>query len=223
MSYTVEELNPKNPVLIIGNKEINLSLITLHVDVMIKEKYGSLQKMFEAVNEKPDEIINITWILVLSKSRFDFTFEVFKKYCLTSNEPVAMWVKSMRVCLQEAVSKSMPLIKNKERYNTIQKIKGSTTDSVPCIMSYYDSIAKRYSYTLDKFYDLTMRQIHIILVSLEDKLYEELEIQAALQGRKLKPRINYKDISEEEEKENEDQAIDALKRLQEEYKAKKEK
>ena len=40
MSFTVEDLNPKKPVLIIDNREIVLSFITLHHEVIFKDQYG---------------------------------------------------------------------------------------------------------------------------------------------------------------------------------------
>ena len=223
MSFTVEELNPKKPVLKIDDKEIVLSLITLHIDVILKEKYGSLSNVFDAIHEKPEELINVVWILVLNKNQFENKPEVFKNHVLTSNESIVSWAKSMSACLQEAVSKSMPLIKNQKRYKDIQEIKGSETNEKPCYASYFDTVAKRYGYTLEQFYELTLRQLHILLKTIGDKSYDELEVQAALAGRQLKPRMKFEDISEEEEQENEDQAMEALKRLQEEYKARKDK
>lgn len=220
MSFTVEELNPKKPVLVIDKKEILLSLVTLQHDVIIKEKFGSLSKMFDFLAEDPKKIVEVIWILVVDKPQFQNSFEVFNNFALSSDESIVDWSKRMVMCLQESVSKSMPLIRNEKRYKDIQEIKGATTDEKPCYAGYFDAVAKRYGYTLEKFYELTLRQLHIILKTIGDKSYDELEVQAALAGRQLKPRLKFDDISKEEEKENEDQAMDALKRLQEEYKKK---
>ena len=219
MSYTVEELKPLNPVLIIDKREIIISLITLHHEVIFKDVYGSLPKAYEKIKEDPTEILNIIWILALNKTQFGFSLEVFKKFVLTSNDLISVWSKDMQRCLNESVSKSMPLIKNQKRYKELQEIKGATTDSEPCYATYFDTIAKRYGgYDLEKFYGLTLRQLHMMLNTIGDKQYEELEVQAALQGRKLKPRMKFEDISEEQEKDQEQQALDALKKLQDEYK-----
>jgi len=219
MSYTIEELNPLKPVLVIDDREIIISLITLHKEVIFKEKYGSLSKVFDAIKEKPEEIINVIWILTINKKEFGFSLEELKKFIFTSKQSILEWSKDMHRCLNESISKSMPLIKNQKRYKEIQEIKGSTTDTEPCYAGYFDTIAKRYGgYDLDKFYELTLRQLHMLLSTIGDKQYEELEVQASLHGRKLKPRMTFEDISEEQEKEQEQQALEALKRLQDEYK-----
>ncbi len=222
MSYSVEDLNPALPVLIIDGKEITISFVTLHLEVIFKEKYGSLDKVFKAISDDPTEILNIIWILVTDKKEFSFSFEVFKKFALTSKGSIADWSREMMTCLQQSVYKSMPLIKNTKRHNDIQKIKGTQTDEKPCYGVYFDTVSKRYGYTIDQFYALTLRQLHILLKVINDKSYEELEVQAALAGKQLKPRMKFEDVSEEEEKENDEQAIEALKRLQEEYKSRNE-
>lgn len=218
MSFTVEELNPKKPVLKLGNKNIVLSLITLHKEVFFKEQYGSLAKAYEVMREDGIEILNIIWELVEDKNEHENNFEVFKKIVLTSSDGAVEHGKNMLKCLNEAVAKSQPLIKNQKRYKELQDIKGAMTDKTPCYGVYYDGLAKRYGYTLDQFYGLTLGQIHIMLNVIGDESYKELEVQAALQGRELKPRMEIQDISIEEEQAQEADAMDALKRLQEEYK-----
>jgi len=217
MSYSVEELNPKNPVLIIDNKEIIISLITLQTEVSFIEQYGSLSAVFGIIQLTPEKIIDIIWELTANKDQFNSSLEVFKKFVLTSKGSIVDWAKDMSACLTEAIQKSMPLIKNQKRQKEIQEIKNSSVDSKPCYATYFDTVAKRYGYTLDQFYELTLRQVHILLHTIGDKQYDELEIQAALQGRKLKPRMVFNDVSVEEEKEQEQQALDALSRLKKEY------
>ena len=222
MSYTVEELKPANTVLLIDGKELELSLVTLQKEVIFAEKYGSFQNVFIKLKEKPEKILEIIYELVLDKTKFKNSLEVFKHFIfsITSKEKIEDKSRKMYLALEEASEKSAPKIVNLKRYKEIQKIKGEQADSKPCYASYYDSIAKRYGYSLDQFYDLTLRQLHILLKVIGEKTYDELEIQAALQGRKLKPRMNFEDVTPEQDAENENQAMEALKELQRKYQEK---
>lgn len=221
MSYTVEELNPCNPVLEIDGELTIISLITLEKEVFFMENYQSVSNSFEVLREKPELLINFVWELVLDKSRFGNSFEKFNSFIFGSKDPLADVAKKMKNCFDESVRKSSPLIKNVKRYKELQEINKTQTDAEPCYATYYDSIAKRYGYTLQEFYGLTLGQLHILLKTINNEAYKELETQAALHGRKLKPRMEFKDISPEEEAEQEKDALDALARLQKEYEEKK--
>ena len=227
MSYSVEDLNPALPVLIIDGKEITISFVTLHLEVIFKDQYGSLPKLFEELEKNKQLIIPIIWELVINKPQFNNSVEDFKKCIFSTKESLIDVSKKMTACLNDSVHKSMPLIKNKQRYEDIQKLKKATTDEAtekPCYATYFDTVAKRYGYTLDQFYELTLRKLHIILNTIGDESYKELEVQAALNGVKLKPRMTYRDVSPEEEKEQEEDAFAALKKLKENYeKGKKDK
>lgn len=223
MSYTVEDLNPRNPILVLGKKSVELSLITLQKEVIFIEEYGSSIKIFDTLKKAPEKIVNVIWELVIDKGHFKKDLEVFTKFVISSETSIIERSKSMSIALHACISGSMPLIKNQKRYKDIQEISKTQTENTPCYTSYYDTIAKRYGYTIEQFYQLTLRQLHMLLKVSGDKSYDELEIQAALAGRKLKPRINFRDVSEEEEKEQEEQAVEALKRLQKEYQDKKDK
>ena len=220
MRITVEELNPRKPVLIIDNKEIVLSLITLHHEVIFKDQYGSLAKLFENLKEKPELIFDVVWELLIDKHQFNDSLEIFRKQVFTAKESLLDISKKMTSCLHDSVHKSMPLIKNKKRHEDLKQIKDATTDegdAEPCYARYFDNVAKRYGYTLDQFYELTLRKLHIILNTIGDEAYKELEVQAALNGVKLKPRMTFKDITPEEEKEQEDDALAALQKLKDNY------
>ena len=220
MSFTVEELNPRKPVLIIDNKEIVLSLITLHHEVIFKEQYGSLAKLFENLKGKPELIFDIVWELVLDKVSFNNSLKEFKATVFSAKESLLDVSKKMTSCLHDSVHKSMPLIKNKKRYEDLQQIKKATSDdgdAEPCYARYFDNVAKRYGYTLDQFYELTLRKLHMILNTIGDESYKELEVQAALNGVKLKPRMTFKDITPEEEQEQEDDALATLQKLKDSY------
>lgn len=223
MSFNIEEISPRNPVLIVDGAEIHLMALTLRADVSLKYKYGTLVKVYDSIKENPSELLDIIWFFVKDKKLYNDKPENFKNYLFKARESITDIAQKIKACLDEAVNTSMPLIKNKKRYKELQAINDSQTDETPCFLEYFDSISKRYGYTLDSFMDLTLRQVHMLLNLVGDKSYEELEVQAALQGRKLKPRMKFLDVSEEEEMDQEQQALDALKRLQEDYKAKQNK
>ena len=221
MSYSVSDLKPKNPVLIIDSHRIELSLITLQKDVIFADLYGNIAGVFDELSKKPTEIIPIIYELVADKSQFKFSIEVFKKFIFNLNATTDIVAKEFTRGLHESVNKSMPIIKNEKRYKELQEINQSTTMDAPCYASYFDTVASRYGYTLEQFYQLTLRQLHILLTTIGDKKYDELEVQAALQGRQLKPRITFNDVSIEEEEDQEKQAQDALAELKRKYQERK--
>lgn len=217
MSFKLEEFNPAKPVLVLDSKGFELSLITLQKEVQIKEKHGSLNDVFGNLKET---LFQVIWILLEDKKHFNNSFKNFENFILsnTNNDSLVETAKKTSEVFNEVVYKSMPLIKNAKRHKEISQIKNQNKESQICYVSYFDTVSKRYSYTIEEFYNLTLRQLHMLLEQIGDATYEELEIQAALQGKKLKPRVKFDDVSEEQEKENEQEAMDALKRLQEKYK-----
>lgn len=220
MKYNFDELNPSNVFFNMSDTEVELSCISLKNLTFIEEEFNGLENIFEVIKEKPETLIKILWRLVVRKEQFDYDYSKFKnkflsfKIAETSKQAYASWTS--------LVARSMPLIKNKKRYQEIQKIKKAQQEdanqSTTCYGDIYDSLASRYAYSLEDFYNLTLRQIHILLEKLEDGKYKELEIQASLLGKKLKPRVTYSDFSEEQEVEQQEQANEALAELQRKYK-----
>ena len=215
MGYQLNELRPAKILLNIDGRDFTISLVTLSLEIEFQKKYGSLGGIFPALKEKPNDIFYIVWLLLEEKEYFDNNLAKFTKALEKSKNLTG---EKLAVCINSSISLSVPLIKNMKRHQEILEMNNTEDYGGPCYASYYDSLAKRYGYTLDQFYSLTLRQLHLILKTIGDKSYEELEIQASLAGRTLKPRITYTDITEEEEQENIEHATDALKRLQENYK-----
>ena len=221
MQFSVEEFRPPCPIMFIEGEEFELSLITLNIDARLKEKISRLENIFEEIKKRPELLLEVIWLLVLDKSRFAFRYEKFKQRFLSSGSTVDQ-TKKCYEALSDSIARSMPLIKNKRRYDELNKIRNTQSDeSKPCYGVYYDTIAKRYSYSIDQFYNLTLRQLHILLNVIGDKGYEELEVQAALQGKKLKPRIKFEDVSEEDDKKMDNEAAEIYARLKAEYEKKK--
>lgn len=222
MSVDIEELYPPNPVLLIDDKELFLSPLTLQIEVKIIAEYGSVTKLYELFETKPEEIFRVVWHFIIDKQKFNFSREVFDDHIHNAKDGLPIIAKNIAVAFNFAVTNSQPLVKNLKRQKEIAAVlNGGDTPKKACYASQYDTIAKRYGYTLDQFYGLTLRQLHMLLKVINDKSYEELEVQAALAGKKLQPRIFFDEVSEEQEAENTDHATDALRRLREEYEAKK--
>lgn len=222
MAYTISDLNPARPVLIIDSQEISISLITLNISLYIEQEFTTLENLLKELDKNKVLIFKIVWMLVLDKKEFNNNFVTFSNK-IQSKESLLNVAKKLTAVLYEAIKKSQPLVKNLQRQKDAQRIQQTQTEKEPCFADYFDTIAARYGHTLEDFYNLTLRNLHIILKTVGDKKYEELEIQAALLDKKLKPRLNIKEISEEEEQANEDQAQEALKELQRKYQENKDK
>lgn len=224
MAYTLEEFNPIESALLMDNREFVLSRITLELDRVIHEELGGIAEAFKLIEAEPMRLFDLCWILIKDKAFFDYNRETFQKYVIGRKENLQKLTVRIVEALHKTVKDSMPLIVNAKRYKEIQEVLTTTTDTKPCYVRYYDSIANRYGYTIEQFYELTLRQVHMLLQIIGDVSYEELEVQAALNGRELKPRIKYDhNISEEEVKEQEDDAMEALKELQRKYQENKDK
>lgn len=217
MPFTVEELRPANPILVI-DRDIPISLITLHIDSKFSASFGKLENVYSEIRRDPMRIFEAIWILILDKSEWKNS-TAFKHYCLSQNQTSEVTARMMGA-LQESIALSMPIIKNRERYNELMKINNSQESRKPCYGVYYDTLAKRYGYTIDQFYELTLRQLHILLHIVGDQSYEEIEIQAALQGKKLKPRMKPLEFDEKEDKAMDEDAKEIHARLMKEYKEK---
>jgi hypothetical protein len=216
MSYSVEEFRPANPTLSINGRDFEISLITLHIDSKIKTKFTSLENIFDQIRIKPMRIFDALWILILDKAYFNHSQEKLKEAILSECKTSEVTGKIIEV-FNEAIGKSMPIIKNKKRYEELLKINQTQEERKPCYAVYYDTLAKRYGYSIDEFYNLTLRQLHILLHVVGDQSYEEIEVQAALQGKKLKPRMKPLDIEEDDDKRLDEDAVAAHAQLMKEY------
>lgn len=216
MAYELQDLYPQKYVLKLGNSDFELSLITLKKEVWFKYHYGSIQDAIDSLNKDPLQIFKLIWELLEDKSLFK-DIETFKKYCMQVKNKDELGFK-MSEGFNHSIAQSMPLIKNVKRYKDIQEIKGAADSNKPCYVKYFDRLSNRYGWSLDKFMELTLRQLHMMLKAVNDGEYEDLTVQAALVGAKLQPRMEFEDITEEEEAQQDADALAALKRLQEDYK-----
>lgn len=221
MNFKYNELYPQKPILTIGNFELEIEILSLKHLVYIDETYGSVQQLLDKIKDEGTILMDIMWYLVLDKSIFDFKKLSFVE-AFTSKDIIETAKKAYE-CLNKTIILSMPLIKNAKRYKEIQKIKKAQNDdqsSVTCYGQIYDKLAMRYGYTIEDFFNLTLRQVHILLEKSASGLHKELEVQAALMGRELKPQVTFSDFTEEEEEENNSDALAAFERLKKEYEQK---
>lgn len=215
MSYTILEFNPPKKRVTIGDRVLTIGLITLHVENLISSEYGSLKELIESYNK--DRTILLDIICLLSEEHL--TINDLHSLISSDKRSTVDIAGILSEVFVYVINSSMPLIKNQKRMKEIQEIQNAqnNTSGGACYVKYYDIFAKRYSYTIDQFFNLTLRQVHLLLKEIGEQSHKELEVQAALLGKKLKPQMVYEDISVEEEKQQEDQALAALKMLQERY------
>lgn len=223
MAYSLEELRPSNPVLWLDGSELEFSLITFRMDAKICAIAGSLERVFAEVLKRPELLFEVAWTMLINKGTFA-DYAAFKAMIDKSSKGTAEISQLLSNVIHEALLKSIPVIKNKKRQDELRKIQelqngGPTT---PCYGSYYDVVASRYGYSIDDFYNLTLRQLHIILSVAGDKRYEEIEVQAALQGRKLKPRMTApEELTEEKDEDMDKQAQEMYQEQMKRYKERK--
>jgi len=194
MSYLLEELRPPNPTIELDDSTLEFSLITLNLTVKFTALYGSLNATLDIINQDASQIFKITYAMLLDKSKFP-TQKSFEKFIITNTKNLVDVGSSLTRVFHESVIASLPQLKNRKIQNEFNKAIGADEKEI-CYGKYYDMVASRYSYTLDKFMELTLRQLVIVLDISGDSSYEELEVQAALAGRKLNPRVKALDIDE---------------------------
>jgi len=220
MAISIEELNPLKPSFYVGEDKIVLSLVTLHKQVEFSNEFGSLEEALDSIKEKPENLYLIAWLLLDDKDKFKNNVKNFSDYLQSAQRKESIVEISGRIFdgINLSVFRSMPRVKNPKRMKEIAELKNNDSSGEVCYGTYFDSIAKRYSgYTLEEFMKLTLGQLHVMLNVIGEESYKDLEVKASLHGVKLKPRMTFKDISEEEEKQQEDDAMEALKRLTERY------
>lgn len=116
MGYSLEALKPQNERIIVGEEEVEISLITLQKETYFIDAYGSVQKMLENLSENPADIFKVTYELVIDKERFNKSFVSFRKEILNIKT-----IKShgdlgehLLEKLYASIRKSMPKVKNKK-------------------------------------------------------------------------------------------------------------
>lgn len=205
--------------------EYELHNFTLNREVWAINKFGSMKAMVEAIRnpteKNPYALFEVLHFLLKDKSDFKKPEHIVRANLAISKQALIDNAGLAYKAIKRVLDISSPLIKNPERLKTQIQMQQAQGAKAPCYGVYFDRVAKRYGYTIDQFYDLTLRQLHILLNVIKDESYQELEVQAALQGRELKPQMEVLDITPEEEKEQESAAKDAYNRLMQAYEERK--
>lgn len=222
MQFSVEEFRPQNPLVEIAQREIELSLITLHIDARFKEQFGGIDKIYSEITKNGARLFDAVWILLIDKSIYGYSKEKFKEEILSAGDTFN-FSRNLTNAINTCIAHSMPLIKNKKMQDDFNKINqaAGNENAKPCYGKYYDKLAKRYGYSIDQFFNLTLRQLHILLNVINDESYKEIEVQAALLGRKLKPKLEAMELTEDQDKKLDNEAQDAYARLKREYEERK--
>lgn len=218
MEYKIQDLRPNNVFIELYDLELEIGLLTLHKTNLILETIGDINNINEILKNNPLLLFDVIWILLVNKSDFKNKKE-FKNaiFSIAKTSEVSARLKDS---LFEVMRRSTPKMKNTKKYDELLKLNELQGNAKVCYGVYYDRLAKRYGYTLDQFYELTVAQLNILLMVSSDESYHDIEIQAALQGKKLKAKMQYDDVDEKTDAELDKEADEMLKRLQAEYKSK---
>lgn len=228
MSLQLHELKPPLVKIVLDQKVFMLKPFTLNEEVEVIHKFGSMKNTMGFLNspteKNPYTVFILAWQLLEDKEYFG-TLDKFIKSCKGNSKRA--FIRAGQSCfkgVKQSIEDSGPLIKNPERMAFLHKqavMQGKEKEQV-CYASYFEKISSRFGYTINEFYELTMRQLHALLKCISNSKYEELEVQAVLAGRKMKPRIEYDDITPEQEKENEKAGENAHAELQRRFKERNE-
>lgn len=215
MEFSIADFNPSNPKLIINGMELEFKVLSLKIDCLLTEEFGSPQDVHPIIKREPLRLFDVAWIFLVRKDLFDNSPEKFKDFCM---KRIVENSKNLVNTINACYAKSAPIIRNRKSYDAMMKIHAENNEQKPiCYAVYYDRISKRYGYSIEQFYDLSLRQLHALLTVSTDGTYEEIEIQAALQGRKLKARTQFKDVDEVQDKKMDDEAAAMFARAKKEY------
>lgn len=222
MAITVDEFSPLDPVLKVRDKELTFKIMSLKLTQKLTKDFCRAEEIYSLISKEPTKLFEVAWLFLENKKEVS-SFDKFQELLLSSDK-IEKTAQELYSVVNECIMLSMPIIRNPEKLAQLNKIKNIASNSEPCYVSYYDNVAGRYSYTIDQFMNLSLRQLYCLLTTINEKKYEELEVQAALLGKKLKPKAQYEDISKEDDEKLDKEALEVVARLKAEYeKRKKEK
>jgi len=207
----LQDFRPSRVEVLRKNGEIiEFSPFDLDKEVYVIEKFGSLSKFIEKLNSDKTTLLRIIYKFVDNeKLKNFFSAEDFDRDDIIK----------LNEAFTKTILNSMPAVNN-SNYKDFLKIHNLTGDVKADYIKYYDKFARRYGYSLDDFFKLTRRQLVALMEGIQDGDHEDLEVKASLSGKKLKPRTKMLEVSDEQNKENEDQAMKALLDMKNKYKAK---
>ena len=208
----MDEFNPFIEPLDINGHLLETGPFSLYAEVWAAKNFESFETYVDLVMNG-ESVAIYSGIYTLLKDR-NVTYAKFVKALLKLDDPKNV-LQKLGNHLAYLIKSAQPIIKNPERLKEIKKALGKEEgdhDFEENYAVYFDKIARRYGYSIDTYFSQTSRQLHACFKAMEEEDYKDLELRAALAGRKLKERIKYRDVSPEQEAQEVDQAQAAIER-----------
>jgi len=222
MNISLEELNPFIDPLDINGIHLQTKGFDLYCEVWAAKHFENFTTFIDLVmNGESVAIYSGIYTTLIDKN---VSYSQFVKTMLAQKD-AKKTLGILATHLTFLIKNAQPLIKNPKRLKEINAALGKEEGDHSHEGNYavfFDKIARRYGYSFKDFYTLTSRQLHACFKAMETEDYKELEVRAALAGRKLKEQIKYHDFTEEQEAEHIDQAEAAIERHKERMKKAKE-
>lgn len=218
MQYDYNEFYVSNLLITLNSREIELLPLSLKNLQRLEDKFCELKNLEDFIKNDPKQLFKVIWLFVANKEQFSYSYTDFLNFINAGS--ILDNTKTVYKTLHKLIVNSSPIVKNKERHEAIQAIKKAKSEennTKPCFANIYDKFASRYSMSIDSFYDMTMRQVHALIEVMDKNEHKELEVQAALMGKKLKPKLNAHAIDAEEDERLDQEAESMLERIKKEY------
>lgn len=204
MGFSFSDLLGNRIEITICDKEFELSLITIEKHLRIVEMCGSINNLFE--HFKKENLALLDFVYMLIKDKTDLSKSDYYNLYLKTPDKIELG-KQLQIKIQQIIKASYSEVREKSQNEIDMEILNSAVsgDNDKCIGKAYDLLAKRYGYTLQDFSQLTLKQLDILLEVCSESVVDEFDTQAALHGRKTKPRMKVKKTEKKE-----DEALDKM-------------
>lgn len=222
LEFNIEELKPYPVFVEVKDEEVELLPFNLNHEVYVIKHFKDLNSMISLMNKsnktkeeilhQTTHLLNLTWTLIKDKEQFKNSKANFVNSFINNKH-----IKAGRKLSDAIIDSIINSLPRQDKIAASDLDGNSGEGNKICYANYYDRLAKRYGLSIDDFYNMTLRQVHGLLVISGGEEYKELEVKAAIAGRKLKPRIETRYTSREEEASNDLQAKEAVAELQKLY------
>lgn len=223
MEFEIQQFIPSRPTIFVDGMELEISLITLRIEAWAIENYGGMPSLYKMIQDDPSLLVPTIWHLLINKEVFSYSIDKFTSTMYSLMADHEKISAQLVAAFYQSIERSKIQIKNPKRFQEAMEIKNAGKKTKVCYATYFDSISKRVNISWNEFQELTLGQLHALLFTAQNEAYKDLEVQAALNGKKLKERVEYDHYTEEEEAQNDQDAKDLLLRMQKEYEARENK
>lgn len=176
--------NPTPRFIRIEKKLLALKPFSIRILALIESEFGSSKAFQDRLQLATENIYKekfasaISWLAysLLQNSKFESLIEFRAKFFREKTKNYFYNVET----IFKVITDSQPLHQN------IKKDAGRTDDDADTFFSMcYVAIARELKYTIEQFYDLTLRQIIQIQLDLQHFKRQDLDFMAKLHGAKL--------------------------------------